>query len=137
MEEMKKVILDKVSALENTMKKLYNIFFTMHKAFVHLYGFQQWCPKMVQTLQNIHVVIAHVQELTMRYKGAPLYLHKMMKSYSELDKEQIWMLIRNYEKLPSLITGIEASYSWLFRIFDVIVRTLNISSIRFIQSHTK
>ena len=40
------------------------------------------------------------------------------------------MLIRNYEKVPLLITSIEASYVRLYRSLDVIVRTHKIPLIR-------
>jgi len=52
-----------------------------------------------------------------------------MKLQAELDKAQIHMLIQNYEQLPPLITNIEASYSWLFKSLDVMVRTHKIPSI--------
>lgn len=42
--------------------------------------------EIAQTLKDIHVVIVHVQEWTMRYKGAPPYLHMIMKLQAELDK---------------------------------------------------
>lgn len=79
MAEMRKAILAKASTLETTMQKLYDGFSIMHKEFVHLYGFQRRRIKISQNLNYIHVFIAHVQEWTMRYEGAPLYLHKMMK----------------------------------------------------------
>jgi len=40
MENMRKEIFVEVSTLETTMHKFYDKFLTMHKAFVHLYGFQ-------------------------------------------------------------------------------------------------
>ena len=72
MAEMRKVILDEVSTLEITMKKIYDVFVTVHKAVVHLYGFQQRCMKIAQTLKDIHASIAHVHDWKMRYKEAPL-----------------------------------------------------------------
>ena len=60
MEEMRKVILAEVSTLETTMRKHYDKFFIVHKAIFHLYGFQQQCMKIVQTLKYIHDVITHV-----------------------------------------------------------------------------
>ena len=60
MAKMRKVILAEVSTLEATMRKLYDGFVTMHKVVFHLYDFQKWCRKVVQTLKDIHVVIAHV-----------------------------------------------------------------------------
>ena len=112
------------------MHTLYKIFVTVHKAVIHLYSFQQQCIKTTQTLKDIHVVIMHVHEWTMRYNGPPLYFHKMMKMQAELDKVGIQILIRNYEHLHPLITSIEASYAMLCRSLDVIVRTHNIPSIR-------
>lgn len=41
MVEMRKSMLTEVSTLETTMRKMYGIFFTMHKTVVHLYGSQQ------------------------------------------------------------------------------------------------
>lgn len=49
----------------------------------------------------------------MRYKGAPLRLHKMMKLKVELEKSCIWSLIQNYEEIMPLITNVEASYAQL------------------------
>ena len=77
--EMKKVILIEVSSLETVMQRLYDRFITVHKAVVHLHGHQQHCIKIVRTLTDIHVIVDHVQTWIMRYKGVPLYLHKMMK----------------------------------------------------------
>ena len=82
----------------------------MHKVVVHLYGFQQQCMNIFQTLKDIHATIMHVQEWTMRYKGTSLYLHNIMKPQAELDKAEILMLVRDYEQLPLLITSIEASF---------------------------
>lgn len=79
MTDMKKEIDAKISTLEATMRTVYKIFVTVHKVVVHLYIFQQQCAQMAQTLKDIHTVIAHMQEWTMRYKGASLYLHKRMK----------------------------------------------------------
>ena len=86
---MKKTILVDISTLENTMQMLYNKFFPVHKAIVHLYDFQQQYAKTTKTLKDIHATITHVQEWKMRYKGALLYLHKMMKPQTELGKAQI------------------------------------------------
>jgi len=82
-----------------------------------------------QTLKGIHAAITHVQEWTMRHKGDPLYFHKIMKPWVELDKALIQMLIWNYENLPLLITSIEASYAQFFKSLHVIVRTHKIPSI--------
>lgn len=42
MAEMRKMILTKASTLEKVMWKMYDRFVTVHKAFVHLHGYQQW-----------------------------------------------------------------------------------------------
>jgi len=80
MVEMRKAILAEVSTQEATMRKFYDGFITMHKAVVHLHGFQQWRKRFVQALTDIHATIAHVQKWTMRYEGAPLYLPKIKKA---------------------------------------------------------
>ena len=127
--EMRKEILAKVSTLESTMQKLYYEFFIMHKVVVHLYGFQQWSRKVVQTFNGIDASIAHVQEWIMRYKRAPLYLHNMMKLQAKLEKARIHMLIQNYKKLTPFITNIKASYAWFYKTLEVMVRTHRIPSI--------
>lgn len=43
MTEMKKAIVAEISTLEATMQTVYSRFVTVHKAVVHLYGFQQQC----------------------------------------------------------------------------------------------
>lgn len=111
------------------MWKLYGRFVTVHKAIVHIYGFQEQCAKIAQSLKDIHIFITHVQEWTMRYKGASLSLQNIMKPRAKLEKAWIQMLIRNYEKLPLPITRIEASYACFFKIPDVIVRTHRFPSI--------
>lgn len=83
MEEMRKVILAEVSTLEATMWKLYEGFPTVYKVDVHLYSFQQWSNKIVQSLKDIDATITHVQEWTMRYKGASPFLHNMMKPWKK------------------------------------------------------
>ena len=70
--EMRKAILVEVSTLEGTMRKLYDGVATVHKAVVCVHGLQQRSKEFVQTLKNIHASITHVQEWTMRYKGARL-----------------------------------------------------------------
>lgn len=72
MVEMRKVILVEVSTLEATMQKLYEGFVIVHKVVVILHGFQQWRKMFFQTLVDIHVAIAHVQEWTLWYKRATL-----------------------------------------------------------------
>lgn len=68
MADMRKVILAEVSTLETTMQILYDGFVTLHKVVVSVHGLQQRSKEFVQTLTNIHFVIAHVQEWTMWYK---------------------------------------------------------------------
>lgn len=65
----------------------------------------------------------------MRYKGALLHLHKIMKPQVELEKEHIWCQIYNYEEIPPPITSIEASYTWLYKSLDVVMRKYGILSI--------
>ena len=62
MEEMRKVIMAKVSTLDTTMWKLYDGFVTVHKAVVCVHGLQQRRKEFVKTLRNIHDAISHVQE---------------------------------------------------------------------------
>ena len=93
------------------MKKLYDRIFTMHKVVVHVHGLQQQSKKFVQTLRCIHATIAHVQEWTMWYKGAPLWFPNMMNLEVELDKANVWMLIQKYEQLVPFINNIQASYA--------------------------
>lgn len=78
----------------------------------------------------MHVIIDHVQTWTMRYKGTPLHLQKMMKPQVALDKACIQSLIQNYEELSPLITNVEASYACLFRSLDVVVRKYGAPLIR-------
>lgn len=66
----------------------------------------------------------------MSYKGAPLYFQKRVKLEVEIDNAWIQMLIQNYEHLPPLITIVEASYAWLLRSLDVVVRMHKILSIK-------
>ena len=47
----------------------------------------------------------------MKYKGAPLHMHKMMKLQLSLDKACIQSLIRSYEEPPLFITSVEALYA--------------------------
>jgi len=65
----------------------------------------------------------------MRYKGAPLHLHNMMKLQVELDKSCIQSLISKYEELSSLVNSVEGSYTQLFRNFDVMARKYGTPSI--------
>lgn len=76
---------------------------------------------------NIH--LDHVQTWTMRYKGAPPHLHKMMNLKVELDKACIRSQIQNYEELSPLITSIEALYAQLYKSLDVVVRKYGTPSI--------
>lgn len=127
--EMKMTILVEVSSLEIVTRRLYDRLITVHKAVVHLHGHQQHCTKIARTLADIHIAVDQVQTWTMRYKGAPLHLHKMMKPHVELDKACIQIQIWNYEELPPLITSIEASYARLQRSLDVMVRMYGTPSI--------
>ena len=79
------------------MQNLYDGFITVHKEVVHVHGLQQQSNKFVQTLKKMHAAITHVQEWTMRYKGAPLDLEKKTKPQEELEKAKVQMLIQNYE----------------------------------------
>lgn len=74
MGEMRKVILVEVSTLEESMQKLYDGFFIMHKGIVYVHGLHQWSKEFVQTLNNIHAAITHVQEWETWYKGGPTLL---------------------------------------------------------------
>ena len=77
--ELKKEILDEVLSLDTVMRELYSKFGIVHKAVVHLYGHQQHYTKITRTLTYIHEIVDHVQTWKIRYKGAPLHLHKIMK----------------------------------------------------------
>ena len=87
------MILAEVSTLESSMWKLYDGFVTMHKVVVRVHGLQQQSKYFVQTLKNIHVDIAHVQEWTMRYKAALLHLAKKMNPQTEMKKAKVPMLV--------------------------------------------
>lgn len=79
MAEMRKVILAEVLTLRTATWKIYDKFVTVYMGIFHLYGFQQQCMKIAQTLKEIHGAIAHVQEWTMKYQRELLYFHKIMK----------------------------------------------------------
>jgi len=111
------------------MQELYSKFGTMYKAAVHLNGWQQQCARRAHILSNVHVDVDYMQTLTMRYKGAPLHLHKIMKPRVVKLKARIQSQIQNYEDLPQLITSLQASRAWVFRSMDVVVRTHMIPSI--------
>jgi len=64
-----------------------------------VHGLQQRSKEFVQTLKNMHAAIAHVQQWTMQYKGAPLHLAKKMKPQAELEKAKVQMMIQNYEQI--------------------------------------
>ena len=110
------------------MWKLYEGFFTIHKAVVCLHVLQQQRKEFVKRLKNIQVSISYVQESTMRYKGAPLELVKKMKPHVEMERAKVQMLIQNNKHLTSFIGSIHASYVWLFSSLDVLVKTHNIPS---------
>lgn len=77
--KMRTMILVEILALGDTIWNLYDGFVTTHKEFVCLHGLQQQSKEFSQNLKKIHASITHVQELTMRYKGAPLDLENKMK----------------------------------------------------------
>jgi len=77
--ELKKAILDEVLSLETVMQALYSKFGIVHKAVVHLNGWKQRSARRACILSNMHTVVDYMQTWTMRYKGAPLHLPKMMK----------------------------------------------------------
>jgi len=70
----------------------------------------------------MHIVVDYMKTWTMRYKGAPLHLPKMMKPRMVEMKERIQSQ-KNYEDLLQLITNLQASHAWVFRTMDVIVCT--------------
>ena len=76
-------------------------------------------------LIGIHVVVDHVLTWTMRYKGSPLYLHKMMKPRAVKLKAHI----QNYEELQQLITNLQASHVCVFKSMDVVLHAHAIPSI--------
>jgi len=76
---MRTTILAKVSTLGDTMQTLYDRFVNVHKELLRVHGLQQQSKEFIQTLKNIHAVIAYVQESKILYKGAPLDLEKKMK----------------------------------------------------------
>ena len=88
--ELKKAILDDVSSLVTIMRKFYFKFVTLHKSVVYLNGWQQCCARRARILADIHIAINHMQIWTMRYKGAPLQLPKMMKPKMVELKARIW-----------------------------------------------
>lgn len=98
--DLKKAILDELLSLETIMRKMYFRFVTVHKSVVHLNGWQQRCARRARILTEIHTAVDHVQIWTTRYKGASLYLPKMMKPKAVELKACIQSQIRNYEELP-------------------------------------
>lgn len=77
--ELKKGILDEVLFFDTVMRALYSNFGNVHKAIVHLNGWQQRCVKRACILPNVHVVVYYMQTWVMRHKGPLLHLPKMMK----------------------------------------------------------
>jgi len=77
--ELKKEFLDEVLSLNIVMRALYSKFGIMHKAFVHLNGWQQRYARRACILMNVHVVVDDMQTWTMKYKGARLHFPKMMR----------------------------------------------------------
>jgi len=61
------------------MRAFYSMFGTVHKAVVHLNGWQQQCDRRARTLSNLRTTIEYMQTQKMRYKGAQLHFPKMMK----------------------------------------------------------
>ncbi len=104
--KLKKAILDEILSLDTVMRALYSKFGTVHKVFVHLNRWQQRCARRARILMKLHAVVDYMQTWTMRYKGAPLHLPKMMKVSAVKLKARIRSPIWNYEELPQLITSI-------------------------------
>ena len=77
--ELRKEILDEVLSLDTVMQALYSKFGTVHKVVVHLNGWQHRCARRARILSNLHAAVDYMQTWTMRYKGVPLHLPKMMK----------------------------------------------------------
>jgi len=77
--EVKKEILDELLSLDTIMQSLYSKFGTVHKVVIHLNGWQQRCDRRALIMLKIHVVFDDMQAWTMKYKGAPLHLPKMMR----------------------------------------------------------
>ncbi len=77
--KLKKEILDEALSLDTFMRALYSKFGIVHKAVVHLNGWQQRCARKARILSNVNVVVDYMQTWTMRYKGALLHLPKMIK----------------------------------------------------------
>ena len=127
--ELKKAILDEVLSLDMVMRALYSKFGTVHKAIVHLNGWQQRCARTTHILTNIHVVVDNMQAWTMKYKGALLHLPKMMRADAVELQARIWSQIHNYEDLPQLITSTQASHARVFKSMDVVVHTHAIPSL--------
>lgn len=104
--ELKKAILNEVLSLDIVMWALYSKFGTVHKAVIHLNGWQQRCARREHILANSHDVVDYIQTWMMRYKGALLHLPKMMKARVVEPKACIRSWIWNYEELPQLIASI-------------------------------
>ena len=58
--ELKRVILDEVSSLETIMRMLYSRFDTVHKAIVHLNGWQQHCARRARIFSNLRIIVDHM-----------------------------------------------------------------------------
>lgn len=111
------------------MRALYSRVGIVHKAVVHLNGWQQCCARRAHILSNLHTSIDHMQTWTMKYKGAPLHFPKMMKPMEVELKACIWSQTQNYEELQQLITSLQASHARVFRSMDVVVYKHAIPSI--------
>jgi len=61
------------------MRALYSKFGTVNKGVVHINRWKQRCAIRARILLNVHDVVDYMKTWTMRYKGPPLHLPKMMK----------------------------------------------------------
>ena len=104
--ELKREILNEVSYLEIVMRMLYSRFGNVHKSVVHLNGWQQCCGRRACILSDLHTVVDRMKTWTMRYKGSPLHLLKLMKPKAVELKECISSQICNYEELPQLVSSL-------------------------------
>ena len=58
--KLKKAILDEVLSLDTVMRALYSKFGNVHKAVVHLNGWQQLCVRKARILANVHDVVDYM-----------------------------------------------------------------------------
>ena len=111
------------------MWKRYFRVVTVHKSLLHINGWKKHCARRAHIFTDIHTIFNHMQIWKMRYKGAPLYLPKMMKLKVVELKARIQSQIQNHEKLSQLITNLQASHARVFRSMDVIMHMHVIPSI--------